>query len=65
MSRAFVSENDGWNMCMIRRIHCQDASLRGECDRVPPVCKYPPEENTGEEGTGLNRKDAMKTEGRG
>ena len=44
MSRAFVSENDGWNLCLVRRIHCKDASLRGDCDRVPPVCVYPPEE---------------------
>lgn len=42
MSRAFVSEQDGWNYCILRKKHCKDATLRGECDRER--CKYPEEE---------------------
>ena len=40
MSRAFVSEQDGWNYCLLREQHCKDASLRGECER--DACKYGP-----------------------
>ena len=40
MSRAFVSESDGWNYCLLREQHCKDASLRGECER--DRCKYGP-----------------------
>ena len=42
MSRALVSEQDGWNYCLIRHRHCKDATLRGECERI--TCKYPAEE---------------------
>ena len=41
MSRAFVTEQDGWNYCLIRQQNCKDATLRGECER--DRCKYPPE----------------------
>ena len=46
MSRAFVSERDGWNLCRIRGRHCMDADLRGECERSE--CKYPPEKEESE-----------------
>ena len=41
MNRAFVSENDGWNLCLKRNKHCRDATMRGECELA--VCKYGPE----------------------
>ena len=42
MNRAFVTEQDGWNYCVIRGRTCRDASLRGQCERES--CKYPADE---------------------
>lgn len=42
MNRAFVTEQDGWNYCVIRGRTCRDASLRGQCERER--CKYPADE---------------------
>ncbi|MBQ2626410.1 MAG: hypothetical protein IJG17_01410 [Eubacterium sp.] len=44
MSRAFVTEHDGWNYCLDRSRDCPDASLRGQCERIS--CRYGPKEET-------------------
>ena len=33
MSRAFVTEHDGWNHCWEQSRDCPDANLRGRCER--------------------------------
>ena len=38
MSRAFVTEHDGWNYCWEQSRDCSDANLRGRCERA--YCKY-------------------------
>lgn len=47
MNRAFVTEQDGWNLCRIRDRYCKDATMRGECER--DRCKYGPEETDAKE----------------
>ena len=42
MSRAFVSENDGFNFCREYERNCPEANLRGRCEL--DSCKYIVEE---------------------
>lgn len=38
LSRAFITELDGWNFCKSRQTECSDAALDGSCERS--CCKY-------------------------
>ena len=38
MSRAFITELDGWNTCKSRHVECSDAALDGSCELR--TCKY-------------------------
>ena len=38
LSRAFITELDGWNLCKLRRQECSDAALDGSCELK--ACKF-------------------------
>ena len=37
MSRAFTKENDGWQLCQLKREHCLFADENGRC--IVDVCR--------------------------
>ncbi|WP_019850002.1 hypothetical protein [Desulfitobacterium sp. PCE1] len=47
MSRAFVSENDGWYRCVKHREHCMMANEKGNC--LLDHCQQYPEKDKKEE----------------
>lgn len=54
LSRAFITELDGWNFCKSRKTECSDAALDGSCERS--ACKY------GEEKPSASADAAKKPE---
>lgn len=49
MSRAFVSENDGWRRCVKYKEDCMMADQNGKC--VLEHCRQYPEEDKNEQNT--------------